>query len=72
MPSLIPIVIRIQPNVCPKKCADGGMATLITTVLLIMTGLQTADDEEVRFALIMRAVYGVVVRKLAKQSEHDR
>jgi hypothetical protein len=36
-----------------NKCTDGDMVTLITTVQQIMTGLQTADTEEDRFAVIM-------------------
>jgi hypothetical protein len=39
------------------------MVALITTVQQIMTGLQTADSEENRFAVIKRAVYGLVIRK---------
>jgi hypothetical protein len=39
------------------------MVTLITTVQQIMTGLQTADTEEDRFAVIMKAVYGLIMRK---------
>jgi hypothetical protein len=40
------------------------MVTLITTVEQIMTGLQTTDSEEERFGLIMRAIYGLVMRML--------
>jgi hypothetical protein len=39
------------------------MITLITTVQQIMMSLQTADTEEDRFALFMRAVYGLIIRK---------
>jgi hypothetical protein len=39
------------------------VATLITTVQQIMTGLQTADTKQNRSAVIMRAVYGMVLRK---------
>jgi hypothetical protein len=35
------------------KCTDGDMVTLITTDQQIMTGLQTADTEEDRSALII-------------------
>jgi hypothetical protein len=45
------------------KCTDGDMGTLTTTVQQIMTGLQTADTEEDRFVVIMRAVYGLVMWK---------
>jgi len=56
-----------QKNTAAKKaankCTDGEMFTLITTVQQIMTGVQTADTEGVRFTVIMRAVYGLVTRK---------
>jgi len=44
-------------------CADGDMATLITTVQQIMTGLQTADIEHDSFAVIMEAVYELAMQK---------
>jgi hypothetical protein len=47
----------------PEKCTNGNMVTLITTVQQIMTDLQTADTEEDRFAVIMRAVYVLVLHK---------
>jgi hypothetical protein len=37
------------------------MVTLIATVQQIMIGLQRVDTEEDRFALIMKAVYGLVM-----------
>jgi len=43
--------------------ADTDLITLMTTVQQIMTGLQTADTEQDSFAVIMRAVYGLVMRK---------
>jgi hypothetical protein len=46
-----------------KKYTDGDMTTLISTVQQIMTGLQTVDTEEDRFAVTMRAIYGLVMRK---------
>jgi hypothetical protein len=45
------------------KWTDGGMVTLMTTVQQVMMGLQTADTEEDRFAVIMRADYGLVMWK---------
>jgi hypothetical protein len=39
------------------------MATLNVTVQQIMMGLQTADTEDDRFAVIMRAVYRLVMGK---------
>jgi hypothetical protein len=39
------------------------MVTLITTVQQIMTGLQTANTEEGRSAVILRAVYGLIILK---------
>jgi len=45
----------------PKKCIDGNMVTLITTVQQITTGLQAAHTEKNKYALIMRAVYGLVM-----------
>jgi hypothetical protein len=39
------------------------MATLITTVQQIMTGLQTADIEHDSFAVIMEAVYELAMQK---------
>jgi hypothetical protein len=47
-------------NMCLKN-ADSTMITLITTIQQIMTGLQTADIEDDRFALITGAVYGLVM-----------
>jgi hypothetical protein len=46
-----------------NKCTDGDTVTLITTVQQIMMGLQTADTEGDRFAVIMRAAYGLVMHK---------
>jgi hypothetical protein len=46
------------------KCTDGDMVTLMTTGQQIVTDLQTADTEEDRSAVIMRAVYGLVMWKL--------
>jgi hypothetical protein len=45
----------------PDKCTNSDMAALITTVRQIVTVLQTADTKEDRFAVIMRAVYGLVI-----------
>jgi len=39
------------------------MVTFITIVKQIMTGLQIAHSEEDRFAVIMRATYGLVMWK---------
>jgi hypothetical protein len=50
----------------PDNRTDGDMFTLITTVQQIMTGLQTADIADDRFAVIMRAVYGPVMRNRNK------
>jgi hypothetical protein len=61
-----PADIHLQKNIAeqaPEKCTDGDMATLITTVQQILTGLQTADTDEDRFTLIRGAAYGVVMRK---------
>jgi hypothetical protein len=46
-----------------NKCIDGDVVTLMTTVQQIMTGLQTADTEQDRFAVIVRAVFGLVMQK---------
>jgi hypothetical protein len=45
------------------KCTDGDVVKLIIAVQQTMTGLQTEYTEEGRFPLIMRAVYGLVMRK---------
>jgi hypothetical protein len=45
------------------KWTDGGTVTLMTTVQQVMMGLQTSDTEEDRFAVIMRADYGLVMWK---------
>jgi hypothetical protein len=45
------------------KCTKGDMVTLITTVQFIVTGLQTADTEEDSFAVIMRAIYELLMLK---------
>jgi hypothetical protein len=50
------------------SCINDDMDTLITRVQQIMTGVQTADIEDVRFTVIMRAVYGLIMRKLGSQS----
>jgi len=47
---------------------DDDKVTLITTVQQILTGLRTADTEEDRFTVIMRAVYGLVMQKYGSQS----
>jgi len=46
-----------------EKCTDGDMVTLITTFQQIMTGLQTAGNEKNRFAVVMQAIFGLVMRK---------
>jgi hypothetical protein len=46
-----------------KRSTESDMVTLITTVQQIMTGLKTAQTEDDRFALIMRAVYRIVMKK---------
>jgi len=56
-------VRRTLPSKCLEKYTDGNMFTLITTVQQIMTGLQTAGNEQDRFSVIMRAVYGLVMQK---------
>jgi len=45
------------------KCTDGDMVTLITAVQQIITGLQTADTDQDRSVVIVRAVYGLVILK---------
>jgi hypothetical protein len=55
-------IVRILPRQRSDKCTDGDMVTLITKVQQIMTGLQTADTERDRFA-VMRAVHGHFMRK---------
>jgi hypothetical protein len=68
---LIPVVRSIQMSKRPiNECTDGDMVTLITTVQQIMTGLQTADTEEGRSAVIMRAVYGLVLRNMGHNPTH--
>jgi len=47
----------------PEKCTDSAMVTLITTVQQIIMSLQTADREEDRSAVIMRACYGLVMQE---------
>jgi DhnA family fructose-bisphosphate aldolase class Ia len=47
----------------PEKCTDWGMVTVSTAVQQIMTGLQTADTEGNRLAVIMGAVYGLDMPK---------
>jgi len=39
------------------------MVALITTVQQVMTGQQRTDTEEDRLIVILRAVYGTVMRK---------
>jgi hypothetical protein len=46
-----------------KKSNDSDMVTLITTMQQIMTGLKTAETEDDRFVLNMRAVYEIVMKK---------
>jgi hypothetical protein len=50
----------VQP--VAQRYTDCNMATLISTVQQIMTGLQTADIEKDRSAIIVRAVCGLVLR----------
>jgi len=52
-----------RAETAPENYTEGDMVMLITIVQQIMTGLQTADTEEDRFALIIRAVYGLDVQK---------
>jgi hypothetical protein len=47
----------------PKTCTDGNMATFITTVQQIVTGLQTAGTVKDRLSPMTRAVYGLVMWK---------
>jgi len=42
---------------------DHDMVKLVTIVQQIMTGLRMAETEDDRFAVTMRAVYGMVMRK---------
>jgi hypothetical protein len=61
-----PADTHLQKNTAEQaadKCTDTDVVTLITTVQQIMTGPQTANTEENSFAVIMRAVYGLVMRK---------
>jgi len=46
-----------------QKCTDSDMLTFITTVHQILTGVQTAETEEDRFSVTMRAVYGQLMWK---------
>jgi hypothetical protein len=55
-----PTDAHLQKNTAyntPDKSNESDTATLITTFQQIRTGLQTADTEEDRFAVIMRVVY---------------
>jgi len=47
----------------PEKCADDDLVTSIATVQQIVTGIRSAETENDMFAVIMIAVYGLVVRK---------
>jgi hypothetical protein len=47
----------VRPNI------DGDVAALTTAVQRIMTGLKSAKAEDDCIAIIMKAAYGLVMRK---------